>query len=76
MATNSSMTTGLVLADVRAYKIIVIGDSAVGKTCLTYRFCENKFYSSIPTIGIDFREKTLDVGGEMIKVYFYTKTNC
>jgi hypothetical protein len=27
------------------YKIIVVGDSGVGKTCLTYRFCSGKFPS-------------------------------
>ncbi|MEQ2203865.1 Ras- protein Rab-33B [Xenoophorus captivus] len=27
----------------RIFKIIVIGDSGVGKTCLTYRFCAGKF---------------------------------
>uniref|UniRef100_A0A0E9VRM6 Uncharacterized protein n=1 Tax=Anguilla anguilla TaxID=7936 RepID=A0A0E9VRM6_ANGAN len=26
----------------RIFKIIVIGDSGVGKTCLTYRFCAGK----------------------------------
>ena len=27
------------------FKIIVVGDSGVGKTCLTYRFCSGKFPS-------------------------------
>uniref|UniRef100_A0A8C2B9H2 Zgc:101559 n=1 Tax=Cyprinus carpio TaxID=7962 RepID=A0A8C2B9H2_CYPCA len=29
-------------AQARVFKIIVIGDSNVGKTCLTYRFCERE----------------------------------
>nr|CAD7263381.1 unnamed protein product [Timema shepardi] len=50
------------------YKIIVVGDSNVGKTCLTYRFCEGKFLTkSEATIGVDFRERTVDVNGEEIK---------
>ena len=53
----------------RIYKIIVIGDSNVGKTCLTFRFCAGKFPKKVEaTIGVDFREKAVDVDGEMIKV--------
>ena len=48
----------------KTFKIIVIGDSGVGKTCLTYRFCSGKFPTTPTdaTIGVDFREKiiTLD----------------
>eukprot|EP00061_Rhincodon_typus_P005140 g24293.t1 len=52
----------------RIYKIIVIGDSGVGKTCLTYRFCAGKFPDKTEaTIGVDFREKTVDIDGEKIK---------
>jgi GTPase SAR1 family protein len=53
----------------RVFKIIVVGDSNVGKTSLTYRFCEGKFLdNSEATIGVDFRERTVDVNGEEIKV--------
>lgn len=53
----------------RVFKIIVVGDSDVGKTCLTYRFCEGKFLDkSEATIGVDFRERTVNVNGEDIKV--------
>jgi hypothetical protein len=38
----------------RIFKIIVIGDSNVGKTCLTFRFCGGKFLQrSEATIGVD-----------------------
>ena len=33
----------------KTFKIIVIGDTGVGKTCLTYRFCSGKFPST-PTM--------------------------
>ena len=53
----------------RIFKIIVIGDSNVGKTCLTFRFCGGKFPDKTEaTIGVDFREKTVDVEGETVKV--------
>lgn len=53
----------------RVFKIIVVGDSCVGKTCLTYRFCEGRFPGRTEaTIGVDFREKAVTVDGETIKV--------
>lgn len=55
----------------RVFKIIVIGDSNVGKTCLTFRFCGGKFPERTEaTIGVDFREKSIDVDGELIKAGF------
>ncbi len=55
----------------RIFKIIVIGDSNVGKTCLTFRFCGGKFPTKTEaTIGVDFREKIVQVDGETVKVCF------
>lgn len=51
------------------FKIIVIGDSNVGKTCLTYRFCGGTFLKNPEaTIGVDFRERSLELDGVNIKV--------
>ena len=53
----------------RIFKIIVIGDSNVGKTCLTFRFCGGKFPEKTEaTIGVDFRESSVEVEGEIVKV--------
>ena len=53
----------------RIFKIIVIGDSNVGKTCLTFRFCGGSFPGMTEaTIGVDFREKQIEVDGETVKV--------
>ena len=42
----------------RTFKIIVLGESGVGKTCLSFRFCAGKFpLITEATIGLDFREK-------------------
>ena len=36
------------------YKIILVGDDAVGKTCLMIRFCEDRFVEQYkPTAGLD-----------------------
>ncbi|KAJ8393616.1 hypothetical protein AAFF_G00058350 [Aldrovandia affinis] len=53
----------------RIFKIIVIGDSNVGKTCLTFRFTGGSFPEKTEaTIGVDFREKAVEIEGEKIKV--------
>lgn len=34
------------------YKILVLGDSNVGKTCIVHRFCDERYYDTyISTIG-------------------------
>ncbi|KAI4805518.1 ras-related protein Rab-33B [Gymnodraco acuticeps] len=59
-------------AQARIFKIIVIGDSNVGKTCLTYRFCGGTFLKNPEaTIGVDFRERTLVLDGETIKLQIW-----
>ena len=51
------------------FKIIIIGDSNVGKTCLAYRFCTGKFPERTEaTIGVDFCEKRLSIDGENLRV--------
>ena len=52
------------------FKLVVIGDSGVGKTCIVQRFMGSAFverHSS--TIGVDFTMKTVVVDGKRIKVY-------
>lgn len=54
------------------FKIIVIGDTNVGKTCLTYRFCEGKFPEKTEaTIGVDFRDKTVKIGKDILKLQIW-----
>ncbi|CAM5999465.1 unnamed protein product [Sphagnum balticum] len=53
-------------------KAVIIGDSAVGKTNILLRYCDNSFkptYSS--TIGVDFRIKTLQVEELKIKLQIW-----
>ena len=56
----------------RIFKIIVVGDSNVGKTCLTYRFCEGSFpQNTEATIGVDFREKKVKVSDETLRLQIW-----
>lgn len=50
-------------------KLLLIGDSGVGKSCLLLRFCEDQFTPSfITTIGIDFKIRTIDIGNQRVKL--------
>lgn len=50
-------------------KLLLVGDSGVGKSCLLLRFVESKFNPSfITTIGIDFKIRTIEVKGKKIKL--------
>ncbi|CAG9326682.1 unnamed protein product [Blepharisma stoltei] len=46
----------------RRYKIVILGNSGVGKTCLIYRFAKDTFLESTnPTIGANFYTKHVNV---------------
>ena len=46
--------------DVKAFKIIIVGDNTVGKTSLLFRYTENAFEEQPSTIGLDYKEKTVE----------------
>ena len=51
---------------------LLIGDSGVGKTCILFRFSDDAFNTTfISTIGIDFKIKTIDLGGKRIKLQIW-----
>lgn len=54
-------------------KVMLIGDSGVGKTCLLVRFKDGAFLSGsfISTVGIDFRNKVVDVDGTKVKLQIW-----
>ena len=51
------------------FKIVLIGDAGVGKTSIVRRYTDGIFTSAgIPTIGVDFCIKTLQIGSSAVKV--------
>ncbi|NWS50447.1 RAB13 protein, partial [Probosciger aterrimus] len=51
------------------FKLLLIGDSGVGKTCLIIRLAEDSFSSTyISAIGIDFKIRMLEIDGKKIKL--------
>ncbi len=54
------------------FKLLLIGNSAVGKSCLLLRFSDNIFNENyISTIGVDFKIKTMTVGDAAIKLQIW-----
>uniref|UniRef100_A0A2N9H221 Uncharacterized protein n=1 Tax=Fagus sylvatica TaxID=28930 RepID=A0A2N9H221_FAGSY len=51
-----------------SFKILLIGDSAVGKSSLLVSFISNSVEDLSPTIGVDFKIKLLTVGGKKLKL--------
>ena len=55
------------------YKILLLGDSEVGKSCFLMRYSDNVFVDNyITTIGLDYKLKYVQLeSGEMIKVQLW-----
>ena len=55
------------------YKILLLGDSSVGKTCILTRYSENTFQEDhLATIGLDFKQKIVNLdNGKTVKVQIW-----
>ena len=54
------------------FKFILVGDSAVGKTCMTKMFCEQVFDEAQPqTIALEFGNRTIDINGVQVKIQLW-----
>ncbi|XP_076161432.1 ras-related protein Rab-37 isoform X2 [Ptiloglossa arizonensis] len=55
------------------FKVMLLGDSGVGKTCLLTRFRDGRFLSGnyITTVGIDFRNKVVVVDDTSVKLQIW-----
>lgn len=51
------------------FKLVLVGDASVGKTCVVQRFKTGVFSERQgSTIGVDFTMKTLEIQGKRVKV--------
>ncbi|KAG0587013.1 hypothetical protein KC19_2G134400 [Ceratodon purpureus] len=50
------------------FKVLLIGNSGVGKSSLLLRFTAGKFDDMSPTIGVDFKVKMLSLQGKRLKL--------
>ncbi|XP_047962423.1 ras-related protein RABA3-like [Salvia hispanica] len=54
------------------FKVVVIGDSAVGKTQLLSRFAKNEFcLDSKSTIGVEFQTRTVSISSKLVKAQIW-----
>ena len=54
------------------FKILLIGNSAVGKSSLILQFVENSWNEIfVPTIGVDFKIKTLNIDDKRVKLQIW-----
>ncbi len=53
-------------------KILLIGDSGVGKSSMMIRFADDEFVDqSIPTIGVDFKIRTVEFNNKTYKIQIW-----
>lgn len=53
----------------RSFKVVIVGRSSVGKSCLLVRFVDNIFDSEyITTIGVDFQFKSFQIEEQKFKL--------
>ena len=58
--------------EVISFKILLLGDSSVGKTAFILRFCEDKFdQDSLTTIGLDQKNKFVKRGDKKIELHIW-----
>merc|ERR1719242_393802 len=51
------------------FKFIIIGDEAVGKTCLLLQFTDKRYRTTHQvTVGVEFGTRTVDIAGKLIKL--------
>ena len=54
------------------FKIVLIGDTCVGKSCILVRFSDDVFVENyVTTIGVDFRFKTMIINNKIAKIQIW-----
>ena len=61
------------MSDDCVYKVLLLGDSTVGKTCFLLRYCDKTFQEAhLSTIGLDYRLKSMTLqSGKNIKLQIW-----
>lgn len=55
-----------------SFKFVLIGDSAVGKTAMCKKFCENSFdYNQPQTVALEFGTRLIEIEGQKIKLQIW-----
>lgn len=58
------------------FKLLIIGNSSVGKTSFLFRYCDDSFTSAfVSTVGIDFKVKTVFRGDKRVKLQIWVSNS-
>ncbi|KAI4887491.1 hypothetical protein NFI96_017742 [Prochilodus magdalenae] len=61
-----------VAAPERLFKVVLVGNSSVGKTALLRRFCDGRFHpATTATVGIDYSVRTLNLGDSHVALQLW-----
>lgn len=53
-------------------KVVIVGDSNVGKSCLVLQFVDHRFQNlHDPTIAVEFQQKTVSIEGKLLKLQLW-----
>ena len=65
---HNSNATGKIMSKTWHYKLVLLGDTAVGKSCLVVRFVRDEFFEfQEPTIGAAFLTQTVTLDETTVK---------
>ena len=54
------------------FKLLIVGNSSVGKSAILLRFADDKYDESyVSTIGIDFKVRSIDIDGKRVKMQIW-----
>jgi GTPase SAR1 family protein len=58
------------------FKLLIIGNSSVGKTSFLFRYADDSFTSAfVSTVGIDFKVKTVFRHDKRVKLQIWVRTD-
>lgn len=59
------------------FKLLIIGNSSVGKTSFLFRYADDSFTSAfVSTVGIDFKVKTVFRHDKRVKLQIWVSITC
>lgn len=59
------------------FKLLIIGNSSVGKTSFLFRYADDSFTSAfVSTVGIDFKVKTVFRNEKRVKLQIWVSRTC
>ncbi|XP_031714968.1 ras and EF-hand domain-containing protein isoform X2 [Anarrhichthys ocellatus] len=70
--TQQRTKEGALFAPDRLFKVVLVGNSSVGKTSLLHSFCEGRFHpTTTATVGVDYSVKTLSLDNMQVAMQLW-----